>query len=167
MKEVNKKNLRDALAQIQKRADRGEDMCFFSLCKACKLGQSTANKLMYALLDHVYTYPGRDAQKKMYRSRDGKVWKFHFRDPFGRKKDWFMTDDFEDIFAAMQECPKEIANPWYYRENPVVLEPHDPEEDTFRVLGNPKSENPLAKYTTEDLAAELFKRGWMITFGVV
>ena len=48
----------------------------------------------------------------------------------------------------------------------VVLEPaHDPEEDVVRVIGNPEPKNPLTEYSTEDLAAELYRRGWTITFG--
>jgi hypothetical protein len=113
-------NLFKVLALIEKRVDRKEAMNFSAMCREHHIGDSVRNKLKYALLEHVYDYKDRalGPSKKMYISRDKKTWKFKFRHPYGVAQ-WHLTDDLGDILAAMQMCPKEIANPFYYKDQPI------------------------------------------------
>lgn len=162
-------NLTAVLAMIQKRVDREEPVRFTVLCKEYHLGSSVINKLKYALLEHVYDYKDRalGPSKKMYVSNDGKTWKFKFRHPYGVAQ-WHLTDDLGDILAAMQMCPKEQANPYYYlnKDKSVsVLEEELPSVPVIPETPTAALELDLSKIETEVLAAELYKRGWTITFG--
>lgn len=157
--QVNKTNLKLVLTQIQKRAEAGEPMLFTSLCNNYHLGETTRNKLRWALLEHEYQIAKSETPlKKMYLSRDKKVWKFKFRTIDGSRNYVLATD--EAITYAMSLCPKEIANPSYYKKysNTSVEEVPVTTEEI-------RAEIDLSGISTEELAAELFKRGWVITFG--
>lgn len=193
MKQRNEKNLMIALNEILNRAEAGVPMRFTQLCNAFHLGSSTANRLKYALLEYEYHIPKSDKPlTKMYIARDGKVWKFRFKSSNGSKRWNFIEEDLEDIKWAMSQCPQEKATPWYQprprkkdpvpddlfhvdppiEEEPSVVEivkeenVHKEQEASAGVLEEQKSKS-LSEYSTEELAEELFKRGWLITYGAI
>lgn len=134
-------------------------MLFTSLCAKYHLGETTKNKLRWALLEHEYQIPKSETPlKKMYVSRDKKVWKFKFRTNDGSRNYVLATD--EDIIYAMSVCPKEVANPSYYKKHSKASV-----EEVPVITEEVKAEIDLSGISTEELAAELYKRGWTITFG--
>jgi len=142
-------NLFKVLALIEKRVDRKEAMNFSAMCREYHIGDSVRNKLKYALLEHVYDYKDRalGPSKKMYISKDKKTWKFKFRHPYGVAQ-WHLTDDLGDILAAMQMCPKEIANPSYYKEQPIK------EVTLEKVVEIPAVVQEVKELTLEELIAQ-------------
>lgn len=167
-KQLNKENLMYALNEIQTRAMSGVPMNFATICKENHLGESTKRKLRYALLEHKYdTIKSGGPYRKMRVKRDKKTWEFIFLNSDGSKSPaYVMANDLDTIISAMEQCPKEQSNPWYYNKPADAPADAVPEEEPFHVIGE-ASIKSLAEYSTEELAAELFNRGWIVTYGSI
>lgn len=160
-KQTNKHNLIAALSDIQKRIERGEQMALFAICKSHNLGASTVKKLRYALLEYEYPVAKSDKPlRKMRVKRDKKTWEFIFRHGDGSPKAYTLANDVDVIWDAMEACPKEQANPNYWKKHPIAK---DISDDEFRPIVKPKpAKSPLSSATTEQLTEELSSRGYRV-----
>lgn len=173
MRQPNQKNLALALNEILKRAEAGVPMHYTALCRQYRLGSSTIARLRYALLEHEYSIPKSDKPLTKMRVCRDKTWKFRFKSSTGAKIWHFVEDDMPMILDAMRECPTEQATPWYKGPKKIVAQedsPVAPDGYLYACTGELVEVNrakTLADYSTEELAAELMNRGWIVTFGVV
>ena len=117
MRPLNIDNLKRALSDIQKKITNGEPMNLTSICEENHLGDTTMRKLKFALLEYEYQIPKSDKPlHKMRVKRDKKTWEFIFRHADGSPRPYVLVNDIDDILYAMSQCPKEQANPSYYRK---------------------------------------------------
>ena len=163
MRQVNTLNLKKALNEILKKVNNNEPMYFTTLCKDCNLGQTSTNRLKYALLEHKYYVPKADKPlSKMKVNKDGETWSFIFKSSTGSRQWNFIEEDFDIIKEAMEVCPPEQADPTYYKnkasKQEIVEEPQRIIEEEIHY--------PLESFTIEDMCTEIKRRGFNITLTI-
>lgn len=157
-RKVNKTNLRLALVSIEK------GICFadgvvklHAICEANHLGESTERKLRYALLDYKYERRNGDPSARIRIKRDGS-WAYRFRSNDGGMVWGGLASEIESIMEAMDACPPEEANPYYYGKASKKTTSRRAKKDEVPAKAFLVKSNPLERFSTEDLLREIMRR---------
>lgn len=106
-------------------------------------------KLRYALLEADY-YPDckESSSKRMSIKKDGS-WKFLYRNPTGSRNWSGLVEELDSIIFKMEECPKNQANPYYYK----MLE-----SATIENAAPLQKYEALKQFSAEELLKEILRR---------
>ncbi len=159
-KQVNRQHLATVLGIIQKRAINGEPMNFSTLCLEHKLGKTTIAKLKYALLEYEYRIPKSDAPvKKMHIKRDKRTWAFNFLNEDGSRTPAYVLATDENILYAMSRCPKELANPSYYKDKADNILPKEENRPIPVIRAEPDVAAHMVAASIEEHIKALYELG--------